>query len=85
MKYPEKMKAVVIYEDGGPEMLKLEQRTVPKPEKGKTLVKVKAFGLNRSEMFTRLGHSKKVVTFPRILGIECVGEVVNSPDEAFSF
>jgi len=34
----------------------------------------KAFGLNRSEMFTRQGHSLGVV-FPRVLGIECVGVV----------
>ena len=73
------MKAVVIYEEGAPENLKLEERSVPVAENGKTLIKVKAFGLNRSEMFTRHGHSKKVVTFPRILGIECVGEVANCP------
>lgn len=35
-------------------------------------MQVKAFGLNRSEIMTRLGYSPDV-TFPRILGIECVG------------
>ena len=84
MNIPSQMKAVVIYEDGGPEMLKLESRPVPQPEPGKTLIQVKAFGLNRSEMFTRLGHSKKVVTFPRILGIECVGEIVDSPGDQYA-
>ena len=38
------------------------------------LIRVKAFGLNRSEMFTRQGHSPNV-KFPRILGIEAVGLV----------
>lgn len=47
------MKAVVIHESGGPEVLKLERRPVPKPERGWVLIQVKAFGLNRSEMFTR--------------------------------
>lgn len=47
------MKAVVIYESGGPEVLKVEQRPVPQPEAGQVLINVKAFGLNRSEMFTR--------------------------------
>ena len=47
------MKAAVIYEAGGPEVLKLEQRPVPTPEPGWVLIRVKAFGLNRSEMFTR--------------------------------
>lgn len=76
---PDKMKAVVIYDIGGPEMLKLEKRKIPKAKKGKTLVRVRAFGLNRSEMFTRIGHSRGVVSFPRILGIECVGEIVDCP------
>ena len=39
-----------------------------------------AFGLNRSELFTRQGHSGSAVTFPRILGIECVGVVEAAPD-----
>lgn len=73
------MKAVVIYEEGGPEVLKLEQRDVPVAVEGKTLIRVRSFGLNRSEMFTRLGHSKGKVFFPRILGIECVGEVADCP------
>jgi NADPH:quinone reductase-like Zn-dependent oxidoreductase len=43
------------------------------------LIRVKAFGLNRSEMFTRQGHSPGV-KFPRVLGIECVGTVEAAPD-----
>lgn len=69
------MKAVVIHEIGGPEVLKIEEREIPKIESGKVLIEIKAFGLNRSEMFTRLGHSKGKVFFPRVLGIECVGVV----------
>lgn len=51
------LKAVVIYELGGPEVLKVEGRPVPSPLAGQVLIKIKAFGLNRSEMFTRQGHS----------------------------
>ena len=69
-----KMKAVVIYEAGGPEQLKVETREIPKLKEGWTLVKIKGFGINRSEIFTREGHSPSV-KFPRILGIECVGEI----------
>ena len=47
------------------------------------LIKVKAFGLNRSEIFTRQGHSPNVV-FPRIQGIECVGIVQEDPSQTFS-
>ena len=43
---------------------------------------MRAFGLNRSELFTRQGHSPNV-PFPRVLGIEAVGEVVSAPDGRF--
>lgn len=76
------MKAVVVYEAGGPEVLKIESRPVPKPEVGEVLIRVKAFGLNRSELFTRQGHSP-TVKFPRILGIEAVGVVEESPGNEF--
>jgi NADPH:quinone reductase-like Zn-dependent oxidoreductase len=43
---------------------------------------VKAFGLNRSELFTRQGHSPNV-KFPRVLGIEAVGLVEEAPGNEF--
>jgi NADPH:quinone reductase-like Zn-dependent oxidoreductase len=76
------MKAAVIREAGGPEVLKIESRAIPTPQSGEVLVRVKAFGLNRSELFTRLGHSPNV-TFPRILGIEAVGLVEEAPGNEF--
>ena len=78
-KEEEHMKAVVIYEPGGPE--KLIYTEVPKPEikDGWSLVKVRGFGINHSEVFTRNGLSPSV-EFPRILGIECVGEIAGTSD-----
>jgi NADPH:quinone reductase-like Zn-dependent oxidoreductase len=76
------MKAAVIYEAGGPEVLKVESRPIPTPRSGEVLIRVKAFGLNRSELFTRQGHSPGV-TFPRILGIEAVGLVEQAPGGEF--
>jgi len=75
------MKAAVIYKPGGPENFILEERPIPEPGTGWVLIKNKAFGLNRSELMTRKGYSPDV-TFPRILGIECVGEVVSDPSGA---
>ncbi len=72
----------MIYEPGGPEVLKLEERPVPTPQPGWVLIKIKAFGLNRSELFTRQGHSPSV-KFPRILGIEAVGVVEEAPGGEF--
>lgn len=76
------MKAAVIHEAGGPEQLKLEQRPIPTPKEHEALIRIRAFGLNRSELFTRQGHSPGV-KFPRILGIECVGEIVSAPSGEF--
>ena len=76
------MKAAVIYQPGGPEALKIESRAIPQPKPGEVLIRVKAFGLNRSELFTRQGHSPGV-KFPRVLGIEAVGLVENAPGGEF--
>jgi NADPH:quinone reductase-like Zn-dependent oxidoreductase len=76
------MKAVVIYEAGGPDVLKVENRPIPTPRAGEVLIRVKAFGLNRSELFTRQGHSPGV-KFPRVLGIEAVGVVEEAPGGEF--
>ena len=77
------MKAAVIHEPGGPEVLKIESRPVPTPQTGEVLIRVKAFGLNRSELFTRQGLSPGPM-FPRILGIEAVGLVEEAPGSEFN-
>lgn len=71
------MKAWVIHTAGGPEQFQLEDVEAPKPRTGWALIRIRAFGLNRSEWFTRIGDSP-TVKFPRILGIECVGEIVDA-------
>jgi NADPH:quinone reductase-like Zn-dependent oxidoreductase len=76
------MKAAVMYEPGGPEVLKIEKRPVPIPAAGYVLLRVMAFGLNRSELFTRQGYSPNV-RLPRILGIEAVGVVEDAPGTDF--
>jgi NADPH:quinone reductase-like Zn-dependent oxidoreductase len=76
------MKAAVIYEAGAPEALRLEHHPVPTPRLGEVLIRVKAFGLNRSELFTRQGLSPSV-KFPRILGIEAAGLVEAAPGNEF--
>jgi NADPH:quinone reductase-like Zn-dependent oxidoreductase len=47
------MKAVVLHQAGAPEVLKVQQWQKPVPAAGQVLIRVKAFALNRSEMFTR--------------------------------
>jgi NADPH:quinone reductase-like Zn-dependent oxidoreductase len=77
------MKAVVMYAPGGPEVLKLEDRPLPVPKPNEVLIRVRAFGLNRSELFTRQGYSPDV-HFPRILGIEAAGVIEESPGAHFN-
>ena len=76
------MKAVVLDQPGPPDALQYRQvpRPVPTPEQ--VLIRVRAFGLNRSELFTRQGHSPNV-QLPRILGIEAVGIVEAAPGGQF--
>ena len=77
------MKAVKIYQAGGPEQLIYQDVPTPNVKDGWSLVKIKGFGINHSEIFTREGKSPSV-QFPRILGIECVGEVVQSSTPALA-
>ena len=47
------MKAAVLYHPGQAENFIIEKRLIPEPNENEVLVKVKAFGLNRSELMTR--------------------------------
>src|SRR5262245_7204732 len=73
------MRAAVCVRAGRPEVLEIRELPVPAGRQGWSLVRVKGAGLNRSELRTRQGHSPNV-TFPRVLGIECVGIVAASTD-----
>lgn len=79
----EMMRAVVLDAPGPPSSLEIRLIPVPRPEPGWVLIKVMAFGLNRSELHTRLGLAQGVV-FPRVLGIEATGVVAQCPGGEFS-
>lgn len=76
------MKSIVLHSPGSAENLRIEERPIPIPNSGEVLVKVKAFGINRSELMTRKGLSPSV-EFPRVLGIECVGIIEKDPTGEF--
>jgi len=69
------MRAAVAERPDGPDALVVREVPRPEPRPGWALVRVEAFGLNRSEYMTLRGWSGPDVTFPRILGIECTGVV----------
>ncbi len=76
------MRAVVLDAPGPPEALNIRDLPIPTPQPGEVLIKVAAFGLNRSELHTRLGLATGV-TFPRVLGIEATGTVAACPGGEF--
>jgi len=49
------MKAIVVHEFGGPEVLKLEEVPTPKPAAGQVLVRVHAVGVNPYDAYMRNG------------------------------
>ncbi len=73
------MRAAVCVRAGGPEVLEIGERPIPQVRPGWSLVRVRGAGVNRSELRTRQGRSP-AVRFPRVLGIECVGDVAVSTD-----
>lgn len=73
------MRAVVLEHPCAAEELTVRDVPIPGVKPGWVLVEIKAFGINRSELFTRMGQSPSVA-LPRIIGIECVGEVADPSD-----
>lgn len=76
------MKAYVIEQVGGPEMLQLRDIASPEPTANEVQIRVRAFGLNRAEASLRAGKMGPI-TAPRVPGIEAVGEVVLDPAGIF--
>jgi NADPH2:quinone reductase len=74
------MRAVVLNEPGPIENLVIRELPIPAVAPKSVRIRVKAFGLNRSELHTRLGLAEGV-TFPRVLGIEATG-VIDDPGDS---
>ena len=78
------MRAVRIHEDGGPEVLVLEEVPDPEPGPGEVLVRIRASALNHLDVWIRKGLPS--VPKPRILGadgagvVEALGDGVNGFD-----
>jgi NADPH:quinone reductase-like Zn-dependent oxidoreductase len=77
------MRAIVLDAPGPADALAIRELPIPTPQPGWVLIRVKAFGLNRSELHTRLGLADGV-TFPRVPGIEATGVVAECPGGEFA-
>lgn len=67
------MKAVLMRENGGPEVLRLEEVETPRPGPGEALVRLEFAGVNFIDVYGRKGQYKGQL--PRILGDEGAGVV----------
>lgn len=76
------MRAVVVSQPGPPDVLRIRDVPIPEPTAGQVLIRVKAFGLNRSELHFRRGVAS-TGSFPRIPGIEATGVVEAAPGGQF--
>jgi len=77
------MKAILVHEFGGPEVLKLEEVPRPGPAAGRVLVRIRAVGVNPYDTYMRAGVYAIKPPLPYTPGsdgagvIEAVGEGIN--------
>lgn len=82
------MKAVRVHELGGPEVLRYEEISAPKPKPGEVLVRIEAAGVNFLDIYYRSGfhwgghHGR---TLPYIPGAEAAGTVAEVGSEVTDF
>ncbi len=68
------MKAAVIREHGGPEVIRVEDLPDPTPRAGEVLLDVHAAGLNHLDLWVRKG-GRSELAFPHVLGTDAAGVV----------
>ena len=79
------MRAIVVTEHGGPEVLELQDVPDPEPGPGELLVDVEAIGVNYRDVYEREGGGTHAAETPHGAGVEgagtvaAVGEGVNAP------
>jgi NADPH:quinone reductase-like Zn-dependent oxidoreductase len=72
------MKAIVLREFGGPEVLRLENAPMPKPAAGEILIRVRSVSVNRTlDCTVRAGGYPVAIRMPHVLGVDPAGEVAD--------
>jgi NADPH:quinone reductase-like Zn-dependent oxidoreductase len=72
------MRAIVIHEGGGPEVLKLEEVADPAPSSGQVLVRVEAAAVNHFDLSQRAAPEMTGATPPFTPGVEAAGTRVDT-------
>ncbi|UCE61139.1 MAG: zinc-binding dehydrogenase [Phycisphaerales bacterium] len=69
------MKAAVIHGFGKPDVFRYEDVEQPEPGSGEVVIKVAACGINRYDLYLRMGAIFEDITFPHILGADVAGAI----------
>lgn len=79
------MRAIEITQPGAPDVLQLCERPLPVPKAGEVLIKVHAAGINRPDVFQRLGKYPVPPGASDLPGLEVSGEIVDGDLEGSGF
>jgi NADPH2:quinone reductase len=71
------MRAIEISQPGAPEVLRLAERPIPQPGPGEVLIKVAAAGVNRPDVFQRMGNYAPPPGASDLPGLEVAGELID--------
>jgi NADPH2:quinone reductase len=82
MTVPDTMTIIEVAQPGGPEVMHLATAPVPQPGPGEVLIRVRAAGVNRPDLFQRAGHYPPPPGASKLLGLEVAGEVVQRGEGA---
>ncbi len=69
------MRAVVVSQPGGPDVLKLEEVPDPAPAAGEVVISIAAAGVNRADLMQRQGFYPPPPGAPPYPGLECAGQI----------
>ncbi|MEU6022665.1 NAD(P)H-quinone oxidoreductase [Micromonospora sp. NPDC047134] len=75
------MRAIIVAEPGGPEVLSWSEVPDPQPGPGEVLVEVRATAVNRADLLQRQGHYPPPPGASEYLGLECSGVIVEVGSE----
>jgi NADPH:quinone reductase-like Zn-dependent oxidoreductase len=76
------MKAIVLHQSGGPEVLKYEDAPRPQPKDDEILIRVMAAGVNPVDVFIREGRGNQ---FPLIPGMDVAGVIEKAGNKVTKF
>src|SRR2546423_15032946 len=76
------MRAVVVHETGGPDVLRLEETQPPSPQEGEVLIRVQAASVNPVDWKYRSGYAPKPL--PAVLGNDVSGAIEESRAEGYA-